>query len=104
MNRYIDSALDDLISERIDEILLALEKREPFAGEKAESDAALQAVRNMVAGNTALEDQLDDAISCLRSLNFDELKACYLQGFRDFRALLFGTPEPLIPKYWEVRA
>ena len=47
MNHYIDSALDDLISARIDEILLALEKREPFAGEKAEGDAALQAVRNI---------------------------------------------------------
>ena len=91
MNRYTFMELDGALAERLNEILLELPKKAPYKGRKAEADAALEKFWAMLEGNEALQEQLDEVLSLMRAYAFDQNRACYLQGVRDFRGLMLGT-------------
>ena len=83
--------LDGALAERLNEILLELPKKAPYKERKAEADEALEKFWAMLEGNEALQEQLDDVLSLMRAYTFDQNRACYLQGVRDFRGLMLGT-------------
>ena len=82
---------DGALAERLNEILLEMPKKTPYKERKAEADEALEKFWAMLEGNEALQEQLDDVLSLMRAYAFDQNRACYLQGVRDFRGLMLGT-------------
>ena len=90
MNRYTFMELDGALAECLNEILLELPKKAPYK-ERREADEALEKFWAMLEGNEALQEQLDEVLSLMRAYAFDQNRACYLQGVRDFRGLMLGT-------------
>ena len=88
--RYVTEALEEALGERLNEILVPMTKRDDLSPPHCEVQAAIDALRNKLADNDQLLDEFNEFISLFRSYSFDENRACYIQGFKDHRQLLFG--------------
>lgn len=87
------SYVTDALAERLNEILLPLAKRDDLSIPYSEVQATLDALRGRLAADERLLADFDEFLSLFRSYSFDENRACYLQGFKDHSALLFGNHE-----------
>lgn len=88
--RYVTAALEDALSERLNEILVPLTKRDDISPAYSEVQAAIESLRHRLSDDEGLMQEFDEVLSIIRSYTFDEYRACYLQGFKDHRQLLFG--------------
>ena len=88
--RYLTEALEEALSERLDEILVPMTKRNDLSPTYSEVQEAINALRQRLSTNEVLFREFDEVLSIYRSYVFDENRACYLQGFMDHRQLLFG--------------
>ena len=88
--RYVTAALEDALSERLNEILVPLTKRDDISPAYSEVQAAIESLRHRLSDDEGLMQEFDEVLSLIRSYSFDEYRACYLQGFKDHRQLLFG--------------
>lgn len=88
--RYVTEALEDALGERLNEILVPMTKRDDLSPTHSEVQDAINALRSRLSEDDGLLQQFEDLLSLYGSYSFMENRACYLQGFKDHRQLLFG--------------
>ena len=96
--RYVTEALEDALGERLNEILVPMTKRNDLSPTYSEVQEAINALRSRLSGDDLLLQQFEDMLSLYGSYSFTENRACYLQGFKDHRQLLFGDLNFLFEK------
>ncbi|MBR3796112.1 MAG: hypothetical protein IKK34_08840 [Clostridia bacterium] len=96
--RYVTAALEDALSERLNEILVPMTKRDDLSPAYSEVQAAIESLRHRLSDDDSLLQAFDETVSLIRSYSFDEYRACYLQGFKDHRQLLIGDLDFLSEK------
>lgn len=88
--RYVTEALEDALGERLNEILVPMTKREDISPAYSEVQDAINALRSRFSEDDDLLQQFEEVISLYGSYTFEENRACYIQGIKDYRKLLFG--------------
>lgn len=88
---FID-ALDQVLSERLDMVLIPLQKSDKISPTyeeiKAETEEFLMTLPE--EGRDKYRMGLDTLFGAYRSYTFALCQACYIQGFKDFQQLLKG--------------
>ena len=88
---YVADALENALTERLNELLMALSQKLDVTPSHAEVMVQLEAFRERLAGNEALMEAFEELLSDMRCYSADENRLCYLSGIRDFRNLLLGN-------------
>ncbi len=92
---YVTEALENALAERLNEVLVPLSKRDDLELPHSAVQSALDALRSKLADHDDLLEELEEVMSLIHSYSFEENRACYIQGFKDYRALLFGNPSEM---------
>lgn len=87
---YVADALENALTERLNELLVALSKNPDVTPSHADNMARLDAFRERLTGNAPLLEAFEELLSDMRCYSAEENRACYLSGVRDFRNLLLG--------------
>lgn len=95
---FVTDALHEAIHERLNEILVPMTKSSDISPSHSEIQEAMDEFRMKIADDPQLADMFDDLMGLIWSYSFEENKACYLSGIRDFRAVFMGNTDLLSEK------